>query len=278
MDYVISKIKDGKIEVAINELLRRYRGTRFEKELIIYSTQENINKRNNRSGTIDIREYSINQNRIISNLLELISEIKKEFGEKLIENETEISSRKILFCETNPYKEKNLYSNIELRELRKILSTSSGKMKLDVRLGLGLENFIKSINETRPDIVHFISYSDSEGIFFHDNEDNAEYIKNELVERFISIVAGNIDCLFFNTFVSEKMAQRISVKDGIIVIGFNGVISSMGAIEFSTGFYKSLKNGNTYKDSYEIGHKILEGGYYKDMAKKLYAYIEGKKI
>lgn len=82
------------------------------------------------------------------------------------------------------------------------------------------------------------------------------------------------ECAFFNTFISEELARTLSMNN-TIVIGFNGLLDSIGAIEFATGFYTALGYQKDYKTAYKVGVQTLLGGKYSNYQSKLFAYFNG---
>ena len=270
MDNILEKIRSGKIAEAINDLIVRYKNTAHEKELIIYSARYISNQRNRRIDVIDLATYTQIENKIIASVLSLIEIIKAE-NEKRITAVLENKSRKILFCESNPFPSRNLFSNVELREIDLILNEVSASFSLLVKPGLTLELFTQFVNKSRTPIIHFSAYSDAEGIYFHDKADKPEHVGNQNFKLHFEMVNDHVECLFFNTFVAEKLAKSLS-ESNVFVIGFNDIIEIFGAIEFATGFYTAMGYGKNYRTAFEIGKQTLLSSQYKNEVNKLYAY------
>lgn len=277
MEKIKLKIQNGEIEEAIHQLIIDLENTEYEKDLILMSSRNTINKRNNRAGIIPYIEYSRTGNKIIVDLLSLIDEVQLKSKEKPNLPRVETSKKSVLFCESNPLIDKNLLSNIEFREIEEIILNRNNRLQLKVKFGLSLIRFIQLINEFKPNIVHFTGFSNEEGIYFHNKADESEFIKSESFENYFEIVANQIDCIFFNTFISEKLAKRISTQK-VFVIGFNGVIESLGAIEFATGFYTALGYGNGYKTAFDVGYQTIIKGKYENISVNLFAYFDGRKM
>ena len=91
------------------------------------------------------------------------------------------------------------------------------------------------------------------------------------------MINSEVECLFFNTFISEELAQSLSAEK-VMVIGFNDVISIHGAIEFATGFYTALRYGKSYQAAYAIGYQTVMHGNHKDMLPNLFAYCNDNKV
>jgi hypothetical protein len=275
MQNIKDKIKEGAIDQAIELWINATDDTGLHKDLIVLSARLSGVQRKLRLGLIDNKEYSLEENRVIYALLELLDQQTLPALEST--DSDLVSVRTIAFLEANPFPEYNLFSNVEYREMSFFVKKHAGQFRLSASFGLSLHLFIESINEAQPDIVHVSAFSNLEGIFFHDKNDRPLQVSNEVFVEQLKLIRHSPDCMFFNTFISEEMARTISQKK-IYVIGANDLISSEAAIEFATGFYSAIGFGKGYGAAFSIGKKSVVTSLHVSEMDKLFAYDEGEKL
>ncbi|HFA51959.1 MAG TPA: hypothetical protein ENJ95_23325 [Bacteroidetes bacterium] len=310
MDNIKTTIQKGEIEEALNKLIIQFHNSEHEKDLIILSSQNHANQRNKRLGIVSFENYNLERNKIVFNLLQLTDLLQKgKKGEKGF-GKTQNKKRKVIICESNPLGQ-NLFSNVEIREIEEIIFNNTSNLDLIIKMGLNINYFIDSINQHQAQIIHFTAFANilnhnrfcassagspllglgagegkctkpimvqyNEGIYFHDQSDKPVQIGNDSFLKYFEMIDKGVECLFFNTFISENLAKNISLEN-IFVVGFNDIVNSYAAIEFATGFYKAIGYGKDYLTAYDIGRQTLLNGVHKDIVLKLYAYADGQKI
>ncbi len=277
MDNIRLQIQKGHVEEAIEAILPKAKHTIYENELITLSSRNHTNQRNQRLGIISSQDYNLTNNRITYELLTLIDKLEQKIDNQgTTQQVIKSQSRKILFCESNPLQQ-NLFSNIELREVEDLINKRETSLELISKFGLSLERFVDLINQNRPEVIHLTAFSNDLGIYFHDKSDGPVQIPNALFLTYFEVAKNQVECIFFNTFISRDLAKDLSTSQ-VFVIGYNDVIDSYGAIEFATGFYTALNFGKGYEAAFNIGYQSLVNGKYKDNTSKLFAYFEGKQI
>lgn len=275
MQNIKDKIKEGEIDQAIELWINATVDTDLHKDLIVLSARLSGVQRKLRLGLIDPKEYALEENRVIYALLELLDQQALPVTEST--GSDRVSVRTIAFLEANPFPEYNLFSNVEYREMSFLVRKHAEQFRLSCSFGLSLHQFIESINEEQPDIVHISAFSNLEGIFFHDKHDRPLQVSNDAFVEQLELIRHSPDCMFFNTFISEEMARTISQKK-IFVIGANDLISSEAAIEFATGFYSAVGFGKGYGAAFSIGKKSVVTSMHMREMDKLFAYFEGEKL
>lgn len=276
MDAIKALLQQGNIRRAIDQLILEFKQTDYANELILQDSRHNNLLREKRMGLISAQEFQYAQADITEAILALVEEMEIQQSPKE-EEVTDALHKKILFCEANPLPERNLFSNSELREIEDILENGNDRLSLYPKLGLSLVRFSRAVHTLNPHIIHFTAFSNNEGVYFHDEADQAEFIPTDFIEKQLAIVADHFECVFFNTFISEELAKKVSLKN-VLVIGFNGIIDSHGAIEFATGFYTALSYGKPYAASFELGAKTVQKGRYAAILSHLYAYQNGLRL
>jgi hypothetical protein len=206
-----------------------------------------------------------------------MDEIREESIEKSDASILSRATKKVLFCETNPL-DRNLFSNVELREVEEIVSSFDSKIEVKIKFGLSIVRFIRAIIESSPEVIHFTAFSNDKGVYFNEKSgESSVFIENDLFEKYLEVVTDRMECLFFNTFIAEELAKRIS-KEEVFVVGYNEKIESMGAIEFATGFYNALGYGKSFFEAFEVGYNTISKNMHSKARSNLYAYFNGEKI
>ena len=277
MDDIKLKLQDGHIAEAITNLISRAKGTAFEQDLIILSARHATHQREKRIGLITTDEAQVQENRIVHAVLQVTDLLQQEEPVAAFAGAPAASKKKILFCESNPLPQ-NLFSNIEYRELEEVVDQLSARLCLAPAFALTLEGWVQAVNRHRPQIAHMTLFSTDKELYFHGSTDE-EHVKvgNQLFRTFFGMPEHQVECLFFNTWVAEALARELSANLQL-VIGFNGIINSYGAIDFATGFYTALGNGKDYRTALEVGWRLFSGGRHKADAGKFYAYSGGEAV
>lgn len=267
---------------AITHLINWLQGknNEAENELILLSARYENNQRKIRSGLVNDSEASLADNQLRMALLELIDQLEAGQDKKDTTDPTTSAPQKhkILFLEANPYKETNLDSNIESREISNVFRDhpKRDQFQLVKEFAVTKKLLLRVVNEEKPSLVHLSCYSDQNGLFLHSDSDEPDHIANDIVEGLIDLFDHSLKCIFFNTWVAELMAQKIS-QNGQIVLGYNDMIDNVAAIAFATGFYQSIAFGKDYITSFGIAYKtMIQSGYGKE-ASKPFLYSNGVK-
>lgn len=269
-------ISEGEIEKAITKLLFNYSHSVYSNNLFLLSSQFQTNTRRDELGIINPEKYDSIQNRIAYELLEIIKKIENNSSIEVDSIYKQIEFKKVLIVESNPL-EKNLYSNIEIREIEKIIFSNKTKLSLKIQFGSSLQNLVRKVNEERSNIVHITAFANDSGIYFHDKSDNPVLIENQILISHLDLITTNVECFLFNTFISEGLAKEMSIKDSF-VIGYNGIIDSNDAIDFANGFYNTIGYNKDYKTAFKIGCQTISGENKIDTIAKLFGYYKGEKI
>lgn len=110
----------------------------------------------------------------------------------------------------------------------------------------------RSLEELRPQIVHFSGHGTKQGIILQNESGQIENISVETLVKFIELTKNNIQCVLLNTCNSYESANAIS-KHIDYVIGMDSSIEDKSAIDFSMGFYDAIGFGHNYTKAYEFG-------------------------
>lgn len=274
MEEIKEKLAKGQIDAAIEEMILLFTGMPVERELIILSSRFSSLLRKQRMAIIDEKEAALIENRIIYELLELLNDPGRSRATKAGFDSSPPPAKRLTFLEANPLPDRNLFSNIEIREIEIVVSRTKHRLELFSAFGLSLDRFIQSISHYRPQIIHVSAFSNQNGIFFHSKADQPVQVDNDTFQSVFKLIEQRPECIFFNTFIAESLATNISAED-IFVIGSKDIISSQGAIEFATGFYTAIAFNKDYQTAFDLGLRALSIGEYRQEQNKLFSYFRG---
>ena len=273
MEALKSLISTGKIDEAIDQLIHDFGHSDYLDELILLSARNATNQKNRRLELVRLEDYQVEKNKIVHSVLgviELLQEEKQDSHKVILE-------KRVLFCEANPLHDRNLMSNVEYREIEDIIHREGSSLQLILKMALSLDRFIESVNEVNPAVLHITAFANDEGLYFHDKTDAPAFIPNATFLQHVQMIQSEVACIFFNTFISEDLAQSLSTNN-VLVIGFNEVIDSHGAIEFATGFYTALRYGKDYQAAFRMGYQTVSHGNHQNILPRLYAYVGEEKV
>lgn len=160
---------------------------------------------------------------------------------------------KILIISSNPYHDIN-----DSKEYKQIVSAkdNSGikdRIELLYSPSSTVDDVIKSFNQEKPHIVHFIGHGNDQGEFeFHDKNGkyHASISTANLIKIFHTTDTKNLKLAFFNACYSSLFAKPLS---GIIecTIGMRDTINDDAARDFAYTFYNSFFNNESIEKAFE---------------------------
>ena len=276
LDQIREELKEGELDEALDKLLEVYNDSIYANDLFLFYSQHQTNTRKGSLGIINPGIHDAARNKIIYELLQLLSRIEKGQSEENNLRQAQKGIKKILCAESNPL-EKNLFSNVEIRELENIISSHQSEIKLKLSLGLSLNRLIRLLQEEKPNIIHITAFANDNGIYFHSKSDRPMFVENEILLSHLELIEIDVECFLFNTFIAKDLAQKLSAK-GVMVIGYSGIINSYDAIDFANGFYNTLGYQKNYVKAYKIGCNSILGGNRADVVSKIFAYLDGELV
>lgn len=162
--------------------------------------------------------------------------------------------KKILFLTAAPDNLSRLRIDKEIKKIDNGLQASKFRdgFELFSKWAITIESLTKALLDEEPQIVHFSTHGETEGLIIEDDVGNEHLIPKDALNSMFSLFTGKVECVVLNACYSEEQASLIS-KNGIYVIGMKDAVSDDAAIAFSIGFYQSLGAGKDYLFSYKIG-------------------------
>jgi len=126
------------------------------------------------------------------------------------------------------------------------------------------DDLLQTLNQHKPDIVHFSGHGKSSGEIVLVDLENGKRIPKPVnpaaLKALFEVLKDNIRVVLLNACYSQIQAEAI--KDVIdCVIGMNADISDQAAIIFASSFYRAIGFGRSVREAFEQGRTalLLEG-------------------
>jgi hypothetical protein len=274
MDSIKTLLKKDRIDAALDLWLAGKPAPQLEAELIQLSARLANLVRDERAGVVSAESLILERNRIRQALFDLISAADAPAA---VETPPQTPFKTVAFLEANPLPDRNLLSNVEIREISALLDRYPDRFSLRSAFAITLGGLAAAIDRFRPHLLHISLYSTADFLILHDPADREARIPNADVLLHFDLPAHRPEAIFFNTWISTDLAKDLS-RRGSVVIGANSIISSEAAIEFATGFYTALGYGKDYLVAYDLGRSVLARGRYVSEKDKIFAYAQGEPV
>lgn len=255
-------IQNGQTRVALERLVA-YVADRLpdQKDLqdstITLLARFNQLERNRHEGNISDGESQISENQIVYNTLEVLKILSRELDSSSLNTSTEEDSHtpktKILFFAANPLGAGQLNLDREIRSIEGALSRAKLRDRFSLRKASATrpKDFLRSILEFQPEIVHFSGHGTTSGIYMLDEDDDTIIVpKDKLAEAF-KLFREVIGCVVLNACFSAVQAEKI-YEYVPNVIGTTQAVGDDTAIQFSSHFYTALGEGRDIAFAYEF--------------------------
>jgi len=165
----------------------------------------------------------------------------------------------VLILMANPSTTETLGLEKELGKILEALNQSPGDLKFEV-----ISCYTTSTNRLHdefrrwnPQIVHFSGHGAGEkGLVFEDEAKQIQFANAKALSGLFELFEC-VECVILNACYSEIQAEEIH-KSINCVIGMKQAIGDKAAIEFASGFYKSLKAGDSFERAYKFGLNAID--------------------
>jgi tetratricopeptide (TPR) repeat protein len=172
----------------------------------------------------------------------------------------ENSPIKILFLAPDPSNAARLRLGEELREIQDKLNDRD-KFELSSRWAVRPRDVLRTIVDTKPQIVHFSGHGTETGeLCMEDEQGNVQPIQPEALAALFKLVPEYVKCIVINTCFSEPQAKAIA-EHIPFVIGMREEIGDKAAIEFAVGFYTALEADQSIEkieQAFELGRVQIQ--------------------
>ncbi|MEM8749573.1 MAG: CHAT domain-containing protein, partial [Pseudomonadota bacterium] len=175
---------------------------------------------------------------------------------------------KIAFLSTNPVEEAALRTDIEARNVQRVLRQAIYRDQVDLRHIPAAEwaDLLDALNEFAPNIIHFSGHGGDSAVLFDNQkvyDDGGVELNFELINRFIKATKSPPVLLVFNACSTFEGAEVFLESVGAVV-AMTATIDDAAAAFFSSRFYSALGNGQSIKDSLEQGKASLVAENFSD--------------
>jgi hypothetical protein len=266
-------------------------------DILLLSSRYNQIKKQSISGLLSYAEESLEKNKIVHSLLEIVSNLDEKTNnveiqgnnnitiqsisgstinidgnfkiedeiakadekviQKLIQSQSTI---KILFLSANPLDTNPLRLDKEMREIENELIRSKFRERFEfIKISaVRISDFQDALLNHSPNFVHFSGHGNEIGIALLDNRtDNKQIVQTEPLANLLRMFSNDIACVFLNSCYSENQAKAIK-RFIPNVIGMNNLISDDIAIEFAKVFYKAIGAGKEISFSFEFAKNSID--------------------
>lgn len=162
----------------------------------------------------------------------------------------------VLFLASNPTDQKRLNSPEEFRQIENRLDEKN--FNLQSSWALRPKEMLEKILFKKPQIVHFSGHGSSEGgICLMNTQGETQIVSPQALSTLFKLVADFVKCVVLNTCYSKIQADAIA-EHIPFVIGMNTTITDKSAIEFSAGFYTSLRSEGSIEKAFHFGCATMQ--------------------
>lgn len=285
-------IIEGDIAEAIENTLALVKSANHSKlynEVILLSAKYHSNERDNRQGLISSDKYKVESTKTVKSLSEFLLRLQKRYPNLSIEDDLSTSNTatvtgngnvviqginnssvnvgktkdtsdekpKILFFSANPTNEGHLNTNKEYKEIKNRMHKNLHYKLLEPSLSTTIHDLIIAMKEA-PQIVHFSGHGNQEGIIILDKYDDAQTMSTSTLERLLKKYKDQLQLIVLNSCYSEEQAKDLSSLFPFYIIGMNSKIDDDAGIEFTSGLYIGLSEGETIKNAFNDAITVLE--------------------
>jgi hypothetical protein len=199
-----------------------------------------------------------------------------------IENPTEVivpAKKNVLFLASNPSDTAKLKLSEEFQIVSRELQDEQDIFNLRQVFGLTADKLHQAMLTEKPDILHFSGHGlkskieeesmggslsmeieKSGGLVLQSKQGNRHIVETQAIANLFKLAmksGGQIEAVLFNACYSEEQAKAIN-EHIPYVIGMNNAVEDGAAIEFSTGFYRAIAEGQTIELAFEWGLSKVE--------------------
>jgi hypothetical protein len=177
----------------------------------------------------------------------------------------------ILFLAANPLETDRLRLDQEARTVDEALRLAKqrDRFQLAQQWAVRTTDLLDALLRYRPQIVHFAGHGSPDGrLLFENDAGEAVAVAAAALGRLFAGVRG-IRCVLLNACWSQRHA-KVLTKHVDCVVGMPHAVSDTAAIHFVAGFYRTLGEGGSVQQAYDLGcGQLLAAGGEEKITKKL---------
>jgi len=188
------------------------------------------------------------------------------------------SKKTVLFLASNPSDTAKLKLSEEFQIVSRELQDDQDKFNLRQVFELTADKLHQAMLSEAPEILHFSGHGlkskieeesmgslameieKSGGLVLQSKQGNRHIVETQAIANLFKLTmksGGKIEAVLFNACYSEEQAKAINEYIPY-VIGMNNAVEDGAAIEFSTGFYRAIAEGQSIELAFEWGLSKVE--------------------
>lgn len=189
------------------------------------------------------------------------------------------TKKNVLFLASNPSDTARLQLDKEFRIVSQQLQNEQDNIKLRQVFELTADKLHQAMLTEKPEILHFsghglksrieqeslggslsVEIEKSGGIVLQNSSGTRHIVETQAIANLFKLTmksGGKIEVVLFNACYSEEQAKAIN-EYVPFVIGMNNAVEDGAAIEFTTGFYRALSEGQSIELAFEWGVAKVE--------------------
>lgn len=169
----------------------------------------------------------------------------------------------ILFLAANPKDTPQLRLDEEVRTIDDKLRLAQFRDKFDIKQQWATRpsDILDAMLRYKPDIVHFSGHGSKGGeLIFENVSGQSQPVSAEALGALFAARKG-VRCVVMNACYADAHASAIT-KSVDCVVGMTRAVSDAAAINFASGFYRSLGEGLNAQEAFDLGKVqiMLDGG------------------
>lgn len=169
----------------------------------------------------------------------------------------------ILFLAANPKDTPQLRLDEEVRTIDERLRLAQFRDKFDIKQQWATRpsDILDAMLRYKPDIVHFSGHGSKGGELIFENASGQPQPVNAEALGALFATRKGVRCVVMNACYADAHASAIS-KSVDCVVGMTRAVSDAAAINFASGFYRSLGEGLNVQEAFDLGKVqiMLDGG------------------
>lgn len=234
-------------------------------ELILLSSRLNANNSMFNMNILSQNDLKLETNKIITSLLnyvDLITSADYVSNINLNDLENGINAStddkiKILFVASNPIDTGKLELEKEYLEIRRIFNNKRNQFEVIELFNATLDEFFNTVRIEKPDVLHISAPANNDYFTFHRPDQTSRLVPYPFLASAFLLFQPHVKCVFINTWCSPIFLKKISTSLHC-AIGCPSMVMDDVSIWFSSSFYTSLAQGNSYEEAFKMGIEILK--------------------
>lgn len=159
----------------------------------------------------------------------------------------------VIFFALDPRDQTELLLGEEVRAIADTIRRSEHRdaVRLESRWAVRPLDLLQTINERRPEVVHFSGHgSQRDELLFQDDVGATKTVSKQAIVQLMAATSGHIKLVFFNACYTRAQAEAV-VKHVPAAIGMNTAIGDDAARVFSAAFYSAIGFGLSVRKAFE---------------------------